>query len=178
IATFNAEGKSTNQLKAFFLNAYNILVIYAVCQHYPISSPIDVEGFFDKKTFTVMGKPMTLSFIENDILRKKYPDSRIHFALVFGAKGCPPLSSEAYHPQMLDETLYLRTKNSLNLPDFIKVYPKEKKVLLPEIFKWYRDDFLSEHKTLLNYLNMYLKTPIPNDYKIDFYPYDWRLNEY
>lgn len=177
IATFTPESKSSSQMKAFLLNAYNILVIYSVCQHYPIASPLDVDGFFDKKTFTVMGKPMTLSYIENEIIRKKYPDARIHFALVCAAKGCPPLSSNAYRPELLDETLYLQTKNALNLPDFIRVSPKEKKVFIPEIFKWYRDDFLAEHKTLIGYLNMYLRNPIPTDYTVDFYAYDWRLNE-
>ena len=69
IATFDlsslAEG---NPQKAFWLNAYNILVIKGIIDTYPTKSPLDTEGFFNKIKYTAAGKKLTLDNIENDIV--------------------------------------------------------------------------------------------------------------
>ena len=35
--------------KAFYLNAYNILVIKGIINNYPTKGPMEIAGFFDKK---------------------------------------------------------------------------------------------------------------------------------
>ena len=45
------------------------------------------------------------------------------------------------------------------------------------IFKWYQKDFEQEAGTVVAYINRYRKSPIPDSYKIEFYPYDWSLND-
>jgi|GEM_PF-4633932 len=47
---------SDNERKAFLINAYNILVIKGVIDHYPIGSVQDVAGFFDRKRYVVAGQ--------------------------------------------------------------------------------------------------------------------------
>ena len=34
--------------QAFWINAYNLQVIQGVVENYPLKSPLDVDGFFDK----------------------------------------------------------------------------------------------------------------------------------
>lgn len=45
---------------AFYINAYNSCSIKAVLDHYPVHTPLDVDGFFDKLTFKVGGEKLKL----------------------------------------------------------------------------------------------------------------------
>lgn len=168
------EGDAT--VKAFWINAYNIAMIKSVVENRPISRPLDVEGIFDAKTHEIAGRQVTLNDIENKILRPVYKDARIHFALVCGAKGCPPLISGAYMPTMLETQLLTQTTNALNSATFTRVDVANKTVKLSQIFSWYNADFTVSGKTLLQYVNQYRTTPIPSDYTVDYYTYDWSLN--
>lgn len=162
--------------KAFWLNAYNILVIKNVVDHYPIAKPLDVPGFFDKITFKIAGSTMTLSDIENKKIRPTYKDARVHFALVCAAKSCPPLMAGAFMPTKVESQLETLTKTAMNSTSFIKVNAANKTVELSQILEWYKDDFLAVTKTQLAYVNKYRTTAIPSDYKVSFYTYNWALN--
>jgi hypothetical protein len=139
---------------------------------------MDVAGFFDKTKHLVAGETLTVNDIENTKIRKKSDDPRIHFALVCAAGSCPPLINEAYFADKLDRQLDERTKANLNDDTFIRVDKETKKVYLSEIFKWYKDDFIPDGKTLLQFVNQYRLQKIPEDFSVDYYTYDWRLNEY
>ncbi len=165
-----------NERKAYLINVYNLLVIKSVIANYPISSPMEVGGFFEGKKHTIAGKKYDLNALENDILRKDYVDSRLHFVLVCGAVGCPPIISEAYTPSKLEKQLDRQTKLNLNNPEFIRLNHSEKRIELSEIFSWYKADFLAESKGLKQYINKYREVPLPNDYKLEYYNYDWSLN--
>ena len=104
--------------KAFYINAYNVLVIKEVVDLYPIEGPLKVDGFFDGISHTVMGKKMTLDQLEKGTLYKQFPDPRLHFVLVCAAKGCPPLASQAFTPTDLDQQIESRTKYVMNLDWF------------------------------------------------------------
>ncbi|MEO8495936.1 MAG: DUF547 domain-containing protein [Planctomycetota bacterium] len=53
---------------AFYINAYNSCCIKAILDNYPLHTPKDVEGFFDKLKFDVAGEKLTVSEIEYDRL--------------------------------------------------------------------------------------------------------------
>lgn len=179
VQQFDAAAASAAERKAFYLNAYNLLVLNAVADNYPLSSVMKVPGFFDKKTHRVAGETMTLNDLENNKLRKPYADARIHFALVCGARGCPVLRRDAYAPTTLDAQLTQQTQRALQDPKFIRVDAASKKVQLSEIFKWYDADFRATGKSNLAFINQYRgKQPIPANYTTDFYTYDWTLNDH
>lgn len=171
---FKSVGKSTQ--KAFLINAYNILVIKNVVDHYPISKPMDVPGFFDKKKFNVAGMSLTLSDIENKKIRPVYKDARTHFVLVCAAKSCPPIANYAFTPSKLESQLNARTKLAMNSKSFIKVDNNKKTVRISQIFEWYAADFKAEAKDFVAYINKYRTTAIPASYKSSFYTYNWALN--
>ena len=171
---FSSSGKSTQ--KAFLINAYNILVIKNVVDHYPIAKPTDVSGFFDKKKFNVAGMSLTLSDIENKKIRPVYKDARTHFVLVCAAKSCPPLANFAFMPSKLESQLTARTKKAMNSRSFIKVDNDKKTVRISQIFEWYAADFKAEAKDFVSYINKYRSTPIPASYKSSFYTYNRALN--
>ena len=164
--------------KAFWINAYNILVIKGVVEHWPTVSPMNIEGFFEQKKYTVAGQHMTLNSIENDHIRARFKDARIHFALVCAAVGCPALMPAAYLPDKLDQQLAARTYAAVNDNLHVRIDAEQKTVFISEIFKWYREDFLAEKLTILAYINQFRKPPIPADFRIDFIPYNWQLNAF
>ncbi|MFN0048328.1 MAG: DUF547 domain-containing protein [Cytophagales bacterium] len=165
----------TNQKKAMLINFYNLSVIKLLADNYPVSSPQEIQGFFDKKIVSYNGIKLSVNDIENNIIRKEYNDPRVHFVLVCGAVGCPPITNFAYEASLLDKLMNEQTKLALNNDEFIMV--KEKAVLLSEIFKWYKEDFLKENKSVVQFINKYRNTPLDENSSIDYYPYNWKINE-
>lgn len=136
-----------------------------------------VPGFFDKQQFRVAGEKLTLNQLEKQKLMAPYQDARVHFALVCAAKSCPPLLDRAYIPGQVEEQLEAQAQQALRNPDFIKVRPKGKQVLVSELFKWYRADFLRQAPSVPAYINRYRSKPLPLGYSLGYYPYNWALND-
>jgi len=165
-----------NQEKAYLINVYNILVIKSVLKYYPLTSVMDIGNFFDKDIIAITNDDLSLNEIEKEILFKKYHDPRLHFALVCAAIGCPKIINSAYLPKNLDEILDKRTKITLNDKNYVRINENSKTVFISELFKWYKNDFELEDISIIQYINFYRETKIPEDYKIEYITYDWKLN--
>jgi hypothetical protein len=163
---------SAVQTKAFSINAYNVLVIWQVVEHYPIPSPMDIAGFFDRQTYLVAGKKKTLNELEAGLRS----DPRVHFALVCGALGCPKILNAAYLPAKLDQQLDAVTRQALNDPVFMRYQEGDQFVELSQIFNWYAQDFGGE-AAVLAYINGFRTRPIPEETAISYYDYNWKLNK-
>jgi len=162
--------------QAFWINAYNLSVIKGIIDNYPTKSPLDNAGFFDKTTYNLAGKSITLNDIEHKLLRAKFKDARFHFVLVCGALGCPPLISEAYMPETLNKQLDAQTKIALN-GTFLRVNTKKKRVEASEIMKWYKEDFTTDGISEIEFINQYRTEQIPDNYKLSYFTYNWNLNK-
>ncbi len=173
ISSHSLIGKSEKYKKAFYINAYNISVIKSVVLTYPIKSVMDKKGFFDQKEHRIAGKFMTLNYLENEIIRPKFKDPRIHFALVCAAKSCPPLYPFAFYAENVEDRLETVTKKALNNDEFIQLNSSSKTVAISKIFERYKGDFPS----IISFINNYRNTKIPTDYKLSYYEYNWTLNE-
>ncbi len=161
--------------KAFYINAYNLQVINAATQLYPLNSVQSVGGFFDRKKVTVANKSLTLNNLEKQYLLKPYNDARLHFVLVCGALGCPPITTFAYQPSQLDQQLDQQTKLAVNNPKFIRVNGNTAE--LSQIFNWYAADFGGNKTNILKFINKYRTQDIPQSSKVKYYDYDWTLND-
>lgn len=162
------------EYQAFWINAYNLSVLKGVIDNYPLRSPLDKNGFFDRITYDLAGERITLNDIENKKLRAQFDDPRFHFVLVCGAKGCPPIIARSYSPGNLEKLLQQQTIKALNDSSFIRV--SEGKLALSEIFKWYKEDFVKGGSTEIEFLNKYRREKVPEQLEISYYSYDWRLN--
>jgi len=162
--------------QAFWINAYNLSVIKGIIDHYPTKSPLDNAGFFDKTTYNLAGKSITLNDIEHKLLRAQFKDARFHFVLVCGALGCPPLISEAYMPETLNKQLDAQTKIALN-GTFLRVNTKKMRVEASEIMKWYKEDFTMNGISEIEFINQYRTQQIPDNYKLSYFTYNWNLNK-
>ena len=146
IGSDDPAARSMDQL-AFYINAYNAWTIKLVLDKYPIKSVRDASplfGLFLRKNIRVAGEKMSLNHLEKDIIRKKFNDPRVHFAVNCGSTSCPPLRKGAYDAKALDEELDARTK-AFTLSDAgVEKSADGKKVRVSKIFKWYDEDFKGE----------------------------------
>lgn len=168
---------------AFWLNAYNACVIAGVIEHYPdLKSVQDIPGFFEDKRWLVAGKKRSLNEMENEIIRPRFKDPRVHFVLVCAAQSCPPLPTYAMTGSDLQRDLEKITKQAVNDERYVQVDPKTKKLRLTRIMSWYKQDFVDEYGSLEAFLLHYLAEPTQSQlkqggYTIAFMEYDWRLND-
>lgn len=174
IASADVSSYTDEQLKAFYINSYNLLVIKTVVDNYPIAKPLDVPGFFDGVKQKIAGKKTTLNNFEQKELLQKYKDARLHFVLVCAAVSCPPIANFAYVPEKLEEQLETRTNQAINDGVFIKVDDFAGKVEISQIFDWYASDFKPNAN---EFIKKYRKDPLPEGVKATYYTYNWTLND-
>lgn len=175
IETADISGLDANTRKAFYINAYNLQVINMAAEDYPLNSVQDVAGFFERKKVTVAGEKTTLNNLEKNQLLKPYQDGRLHFVLVCGALGCPPITNFAYTPDQLDTQLSQQTTKALDDANFLRA--DGHKVELSEIFSWYPEDFGGTRANIIKFINQYRTYTIPTTAKFSYYTYDWSLND-
>ena len=176
IADVNLSNASDDQKKSFYINAYNLLVINQITKYYPLKSPLDKSGFFDKFKHKVAGESITLDYIEKKYLILKYQDPRIHFAVSCAAVSCPPLANFAYVPEKLDDQLNERTKFALNLDFVLDIEQSKKQVKVSKIFDWYIRDFGNSKEGIIKFINKHTSDNISKDFEVVFLEYDWSVN--
>ncbi|MBP7273892.1 MAG: DUF547 domain-containing protein [Saprospiraceae bacterium] len=164
---------SQNEQLAFWINAYNAFTLKLVLDNYPIKSITQLHNGnpWDVKWIKIGTQTYSLNIIEHDIIRKKFGDPRIHFALDCAAKSCPPLLNTAYTADKLQQQLSQQTAKFINHKKFNTFTTKSAKI--SKIFQWYANDF----NNLTTFLNQYLKIPLLAETKIQYFEYDWSLNE-
>ncbi len=167
-----------DQQKAFFINAYNALVIESIAEHYPVSSPQGITSFFDKKSHELYGEKSSLNQIEKAGLQE-FNDARLHFALVCAAKSCPPIQSALFTENNVNELLDFATMKAVNDNDFISYNSEKNSANISKIFEWYKNDFLVPDKgsSVLDFINLYKTDKIAKDSKVTYKSYDWTLND-
>ena len=179
IAEAALEGLSRDERLAFHLNAYNAWILQLVLDDYPIESVkqiglVPFSVFFLKKV-RIAGDKMTLNHLEKGIIIKEFREPRIHFAINCASESCPPLATAVYRGPLLERQLEEVTTKYADSYGAARVDHDAKRVLLVEIFKWYAEDFETAGGPV-DFLNAYRTEPIPGDYEVAFYDYDWSLN--
>ncbi len=176
----NAPQKSWSEPEklAYWINTYNVNTVWLILEHYPLKSIMDIkEGektAWDIKFIEIKGQTYSLNDIENNILRKRFREPRIHFAVNCGAYSCPKLYNKAFVASDLNERLNILAKEFINNKN--KNILKQNKIRISRIFEWYGDDFNKEG-SLIDFLNKYSDVKISADARVDYLEYDWRLNK-
>ncbi|MGB6127996.1 MAG: DUF547 domain-containing protein, partial [Psychrilyobacter sp.] len=158
-----------DELKAFWINVYNIGAVKMIVDNYPIDGIKDAGSLFksvwSKDIIEIDDKLYSLGEIENSILRKS-GDELIHFAIVCASISCPDLKRTAYRVESLDRELLEQKLKFLDQKNK-GMDSVENVIYLSKIFKWYKDDFGDIRKYL----------DISQDKKIKYFDYNWKLNE-
>ncbi len=149
---------------AYHLNAYNALAMYNALER---GVPGSLDGF-EKLRFFVLR--------QFDLVIRPLGDERVHFALNCMAAGCPKLPRAPFRAESLAEALERETRLFLNEARHVQVDHAARAVRLSSILDFYQEDFLAKAPTLVAYVNQYRSERIPDDYRVEFIPYDWKLN--
>ena len=203
-ATALAKG-SPDEQKAFWINAYNALVLRTVidnfpikgrAKEYPVSSIRQIPGAFEKATHRVAGRTVSLDAIEKDIL-SPLGDARALLALGRGSYGGGRLRSEAFDGPTIEASLAAVVDESASRVELVKIDEAENAVTMSPIFSWREPVFIASladkapevfkqrsglERAVLALVYGGVSTPErlfleKNSFKMTFHEYDWRLND-
>lgn len=177
------ENLGRHEQMAFYINLYNAWTIKLILDNYPgVESIKDLGTLFkspwEKKFVKINGKTVTLDHIEHDILRPRFKDPRVHFAVNCASKSCPPLLNEPYTGADLNHQLDAMAKRFINDPQ--SNYIQGDILYASRIFKWFSVDFGND---ILGYFRSHARGVLAqkmddaqNHLKIKYLDYDWSLN--
>ena len=137
--------------EAFWVNAYNALVLKTVIGAYPIKarsadypakSIRQIPGAFEQIKHRVGGAAMTLDEIEKDVI-VTFGDARLLLALGRGAIGGGRLHSEAYQGAELERQLTSVVKECAARVACVKVDRAQGTLEVSPLFGWRQDAFIA-----------------------------------
>lgn len=208
IAELNAPAANTeaswtrDERLAFWINAYNMLTLRAVVDHYPIragwftraprNSIRQIDGVWSRLKWQVAGQAVTLDDIEHRIVRPLFREARIHFALNCASTSCPSLAQAPYVAARLDTQLDDSARRYFASVEGVRLANNTFSV--SSLFKWYGEDFVAQYavdipgtrpateRAVLGVLSRFAPPPVAErarrgDGKIRFLDYNWSLND-
>ena len=190
---------------AFWLNAYNALVLRTVIDHYPIAgrnpayparSIRQIPGAFERTQHRVAGRLVTLDGIETSIL-PAFRDPRLYLALGRGAMDSGRLRSEAFVPENLESQLTEVSRECISRSQCVAIDTGANQVQVSAIFSWRERDFVAAYaetadarfasrspveRAVLAFVEPKLLTTereflAKNQFQVVFRPFDWALND-
>jgi Protein of unknown function, DUF547 len=190
---------------AFWLNAYNALVLKTVVDHYPITrrtqdyparSIRQIPGAFEKLPHRVARRTVTLDDIEQKVL-PGFNEPRVYFALGRGAIDSGRLRSEAFSAATLGAQLGDVAAECVMRASCFDVDRTNNQVSISSIFSWRSQQFVAAYATAAGD-TFALRSPIEravltfvepkllttekeflekNQFKVVFKPFNWELND-
>jgi hypothetical protein len=168
---------------AYWINAYNAFTVQLIIRNYPLKSIKDIGSKikipfvntpWDLKFVRIGKEKFDLNNLEHDILREKFKEPRIHFAIVCASVSCPRLLNEAYVGAKLNQQLEAQARGFINDKSRNKISANAAE--LSQIFNWFRGDF-TRNGTLTDFLNRYSSIKINKNAQLTYLDYNWNLNE-
>jgi uncharacterized protein DUF547 len=205
IADASIDAAPREERLAFWLNAYDALVLRTVIDHYPIArrsqeypehSIRQIPGAFERVQHRVGGRLLTLDAIEQTIL-SSFHDPRVYFAIGRGAMASGRLRSETFTPERLEAQLTEVAAECVSRAQCVQIDRTTGQVNISSIFSWRSADFIDAYaaageaafasrspieRAALAFVGPRLlaaeKTLLAqNQFKVAFKPFDWSLND-
>src|SRR5712671_1662875 len=205
IATTSVDKLSREERIAFWLNAYDAIVLRTIVDHYPIAgkspeypqkSIRQIPGAFERLQHRVAGRTLTLDQIEKDVL-PTFNDPRVYFALGRGAVGSGRLRSEAFVPARIEEQLSDVAAECLSRGQCVQIDAEGGKVGASSIFSWREKEFSAVYadkapaaianrspieRAVIAFvypklLNAEKDLIAKNTFQVAYKPFDWTLND-
>ena len=190
---------------AFWLNAYNALVLRTIVDRYPIPqrtadypphSIRQIPGAFERVQHRVAGRSLTLDQIEQTVL-SAFHDPRSYLALGRGAVGGGRLRSEAFTASRLEAQLKEVAEECASRPECVQIDRDANTLNVSAIFSWREKEFSAKYadaapaafagrspieRAVLAFVQPKLLTTerealAKNDFKMVYKPFDWSLND-
>ncbi|MAD60775.1 MAG: hypothetical protein CMH49_04550 [Myxococcales bacterium] len=178
---------------AYWINTYNVLTIKQVLDYPNLTSVATAinkaprYAFFKQKQHIINQKTYSLDDIEHRVIRAKFKEPRIHFALNCASQSCPRLHHEPYRASDLNRQLEKVSRHFINDPKRNRAFGQVWQ--LSKIFFWYKKDFqsASKKKEQVNSVQSFIEAYLDASHftqiktaslaiKIEYLEYDWSLN--
>lgn len=204
LAAARVDAAPRDEQVAFWLNAYNAIVLKTVIDNYPIkgtapnypsNSIRQIANAFERPQ-RVAGRSVSLDQIEQTIL-PAYHDARVFLALGRGALGSGRLRSEAFVAARLDQQLAVESTECISRASCLQVARDENTLKVSTVFAWRRDEFIESfaskapavfrtrspiERAIVAFVEPQL-LPVEqeflrrNQFKLEYLPFDWTLND-
>lgn len=190
---------------AFWINAYNALVLQTVIDRYPIQgraaayppgSIRQISGAFERRTFRVGRRQVTLDQIEKEQI-EPLGDARALLALGRGALGGGRLRSEAFTAERLDAQLDAAAREVVDSRELVHIDTAGAVLSVSPLFSWREAAFIQMYadradaayasRSPLERAVLGLIAPHTvqseaeflraNAFRMQFHDFDWRLND-
>ncbi|MEZ5945496.1 MAG: DUF547 domain-containing protein [Hyphomonas sp.] len=184
IAGFETMDLSGDSDEAFaaWANLYNAVTVRYIVSKYPLGSIRDgylLGGPWKKIKVKAGGDTVSLDDIEHKILRPRFHDPLVHYAINCASYSCPNLQPKAWEAATLMPDLAAAARQYVNSPRGVTV--TDKGLVVSSIYDWFRDDFGGSNMAVVNHLLQYgdpeLREQIYPNPRIRSYQYDWSLND-
>ncbi len=167
---------------AYWINAYNAYTVKLITKHYPVQSIKDIKRgivfvstVWDINFINIGTANYSLNNIEHGIIRKKFSDPRIHFAVNCASVSCPALRNEAFEANTLDQQMEEQSRRFLSDAAKNKITPTEIKI--SKIFTWFGGDFKKGgYKGVVDFISKHSTVNLNPAVKKSYLDYDWGLN--
>lgn len=166
---------------AAWSNLYNAVTVRHIVERYPVRSIRDgylFGGPWKKVTVVAGDETVSLDAIEHDILRPRFADPRVHYAINCAAWSCPNLQPKAWEAKTLDADLDAAARAYVNHPRGVD--PGRKGLTVSAIYDWFEEDFGGSRSAVIDHILTYADETLAEDIranpKIRRYDYDWSLN--
>jgi hypothetical protein len=203
-------GESTDRMSgderlAFWLNAYDALVLRTVIDHYPIhgrsaeypaNSIRQIPGAFEQVAHRVARRSVTLDQIEQTIL-SEFHDPRVYLALGRGSLDGGRLRSEAFNPARIQSQLAEAASECVSRVPCMQLDRNLGTLAVSAVFSWREKDFVAAfaptaapvfanrspiERAVIAFLQPRLLASEKelldaNAFRVVFRPYDWTLND-
>ncbi len=175
-----------DQQMAYLINLYNAATLKLVIDHYPVNSIRDIAkskgGPWKQKVVRLFGNNQNLDYIEHVLLRPKFKDPRVHFAVNCASIGCPALRAGAFQADKLSSQLDEQGRVFLRDTSKNRLDVKSKTLHLSAIFDWFKADFTGKSGSVEKFVAPYLsesdaKIVLGGGLKMSSIDYDWSLNK-
>jgi len=171
---------------AFLINAYNAFTVEKILTRYPkVSSIWDFGRLFGnpfkEEFFSLLGRHASLDWIEHEMLRPRYREPRVHFALNCASVGCPMLREEAYVGARLEAQLEEQAVRFLS--DRSRNRYRKGRLEVSKLFDWYGEDFEPRARYFARYAAALSDDAAARariaagGVALAFLDYDWTLND-
>lgn len=199
------EGWAPEHKMAFWVNAYNAIVLQTVINHYPIrgtaksypaNSVRQIPGAFEQARYRIAGRNVTLDEIEKTIL-PQFKEPRLHLALGRAALGSGRLRSEAFSGDRLMKQLDEIQKEFVNEAAMVTIDRAAGQMSVTPIVSWHEAEFVAAYdkgatgtfaqrspieRAIIAFITPRL-LPLEkeflqkNEFRVTYHPFDWRLND-
>jgi hypothetical protein len=190
--------------RAFWINAYNALVLRTVINAYPIRGRAEaypansigqIPGAFAGVKHRVAGQVLTLDEIEKTVIGG-FGDTRLLLALGRGTSGSPRLRSEVYRGSRLNAQLDEAVQEFVVREAAFRIDRLSNQVTVSPLFSWREDFFVAgfagagqmwANRSPLERAVVAMSYPLLfpsereflalNTFQMKFGEYDWSLND-